>query len=247
MADALARLEARRHGKLSKSGPYGRNVGDTERWVSAVAGGAAAVYGLSRRSLPGVLLAAAGGGLLYRAVTGHSPTAAMLGITAGSRAGYPKEVQVRRAVTIQRPVEEVYRFWRSFENLPRFMHHLESVQVTGETRSHWVAKGPAGAKVEWDAEIINEQPNELIAWRSVEGSDINHAGSVRFEPAPGGRGTEVHVALNYNPPVGQVGRAIAKLFREDPEHQVSEDLRRFKQLMEAGELAHVEGQPSGRR
>ena len=133
---------------------------------------------------------------------------------------------------------EVYRFWRNFENLPRFMDHLESVAVIDEDRSHWVAKAPAGTKVEWDAVIHNEIEDELIAWRSLPGSEVNNAGSVHFEPTADGRGTEVRVILSYDPPAGKVGAAVAKLLGEEPSQQVEEDLRRFKQVMDAGETAN---------
>jgi Predicted integral membrane protein len=143
-----------------------------------------------------------------------------------------------KSITINRKPEEVYHFWRNFENLPRFMSHLESVHVIDERRSHWVAKAPAGMKVEWDAEITEDRPNELIAWRSLEGTDVENSGSVRFASAPGGRGTEVKVSILYNPPGGAIGAGIAKLFGEEPEQQIKGDLRRFKQVMETGEVVH---------
>jgi uncharacterized membrane protein len=145
-------------------------------------------------------------------------------------------VRVTRSVVINRPPEELYDYWHRFENLPRFMRHLESVRVTGEGRSHWAAKAPGGATVEWDAEVTEDRPNELIAWRSLEGSDVSNAGSVRFERAPGGRGSLVRVEMSYDPPGGVVGAAIAKLTGEEPGQQVASDLRRFKQLMETGEV-----------
>jgi uncharacterized membrane protein len=162
----------------------------------------------------------------------------------GARTGGP--IRVAQAVTINRSPEELYRFWRDFQNLPRFMKHLESVRVTGDRRSHWVAKGPAEMTVEWDAEITEDRPNELIAWRSLEGSDVDNIGSVRFERAPGGRGAIVRVEMQYNPPAGVVGATVARLLGKDPEWQIKNDLRRFKQLMEAGEVITTEGQPAGR-
>jgi uncharacterized membrane protein len=155
-------------------------------------------------------------------------------------------MRVQQAITINRSPEELYKFWRDFKNLPRFMKHLEAVQVSNENRSHWVAKGPAGTTVEWDAEIIEDRPNEVIAWHSLEGADVDNTGSVRFERAPGGRGTTVRVRLQYNPPAGVIGASVAKLLGEDPEWQVKDDLRRFKQLMEAGEIITTEGQSAGR-
>jgi uncharacterized membrane protein len=150
-------------------------------------------------------------------------------------------VHVHEAITINRPLAEVYRFWHVFENFPTFMSHLESVETIDNHRSRWRAKGPAGLRVEWEAEIIGDRENEWIAWRSVEGSDIQHSGAVRFEHAPGARGTEVHVQLQYNPPAGVLGRTVARLFGEDPERQIRDDLRRFKQLLESGEVAISDG------
>ncbi|HMV86669.1 MAG TPA: SRPBCC family protein [Blastocatellia bacterium] len=155
-------------------------------------------------------------------------------------------IRVTKAVTINRSPEELYRFWRDFNNLPQFMNHLESVQVTDNNRSHWTVKAPAGTTVEWDAQIIEDQPNELISWHSVEGAQVENAGSVRFERAPAGRGTIVKVQLQYRPPAGVIGAAVAKLFGEDPEWQVKDDLRRFKQLMETGDIITTEGQSAGR-
>jgi uncharacterized membrane protein len=145
-------------------------------------------------------------------------------------------VYTKRSITVRRDPGEVYAFWRDFERLPTFMRHLESVRVTGERTSHWVAKGPAGKMVEWDAEIILDRPNELIAWRSVEGSDVFNAGTVRFTPAPGERGTEVRVDLAYDPPGGKIASKVAMLFRKEPGQQVQDDLRHFKQVLELGEV-----------
>ncbi|MEY4938331.1 MAG: hypothetical protein RIQ93_66 [Verrucomicrobiota bacterium] len=150
------------------------------------------------------------------------------------------------AITIDRPAEEIYRFWRNLENLPKFMHHLKSVTVSDDRHSHWVAKGPVGTDVEWDAEIIADTPNELIAWRSLPGATVDNAGTVRFESAPGGRGTVVRIALKYDPPAGALGATITKLFGEAPEKQIPVDLRRIKQLLETGEVTRTEGQSSGR-
>ena len=145
-------------------------------------------------------------------------------------------IRTKRSVTINRPLEEVYAFWRHFENLPRFMRHLVSVTETGDRRSHWVAKAPAGKAVEWDAEMTQDLPNELIAWRSLPGSKVYNAGDVRFVRAPGGRGTEVRVTIEYDPPFGKLGSKVAMLWREEPGQQVADDLRHFKQVMETGEI-----------
>jgi uncharacterized membrane protein len=172
-------------------------------------------------------------------------TGAVAGVTALDvicaeqlRSGLSDRATVVEAVTIDRPADELYRFWHNFENLPRFMNNLESVRVTGERRSHWVAKGPAGTPVEWDAEILEDRPNELISWRSLEGSEVENSGTVRFKPAPGNRGTEVQVELEYNPPGGLLGAGVAKIFGSAPEQLIKGDLSRFKQLMETGEVVH---------
>ncbi len=201
-------------------------------WAWLLGGGALAAFGISRKSVPGAALAAAGGLLVY----------------TGAKSMHGAEpVQVQRSVTINRPVEEVYRFWRNLENLPRFMSHLESVHVTGDRRSHWVARAPLGRNVEWDAEILDEKENAWIVWRSTEDASVPNTGSVQFRQAPGERGTEITVTLQYDPPAGKIGVTLAKLFGEEPEQQVREDLRHFKMLLEAGEIATTEGQPSGRR
>ena len=145
-------------------------------------------------------------------------------------------IRTKRSITISRPVEEVYAFWRDFENLPKFMRHLVSVIETGNGRSHWVAKAPAGESVEWDAETTEDRPNELIAWRSLPGSRVYNAGEVRFVRAPGDRGTEVRVVIEYDPPFGKLGSKVAMLWREEPGQQVADDLRHFKQVMETGEI-----------
>jgi uncharacterized membrane protein len=237
------------------------NVGDGERFISAAGGGALSIYGLKRGGFAGLLMAIAGGALIYRGATGHSNIYKALSVSTAKRKGLRASVKhgagikVEKSVTIDKPVEELFRFWSDFENLPRFLNHLESVRaisgpsnqsslaslasltsLTGRPSriSHWVARLPAGMKVEWDAEIINEAPNKLIAWRSLEGAGVPNAGSVRFERSPDGQGSEVKVAIEYAPPVGKIGSLLAKLFGEDPERRVAEDLRRFKLLMETG-------------
>jgi uncharacterized membrane protein len=144
------------------------------------------------------------------------------------------------------PPEEVYAFWRNLENLPRFMQHLESVRMTDERRSTWRARAPAGTTVEWEAETVEDRPNELIAWRSLPGSSVPNSGQVRFVPAAGNRGTEVHVELQYDPPGGKLGAVVAKLFGREPGQQVASDLRRFKQVLETGEVVHSDASIHGR-
>ena len=151
------------------------------------------------------------------------------------------EVSVERSITVNRPIEEVYGFWKNYANLPRFMRHLKSVETLGEKRTRWTARGPAGTTVSWDAETIADRDNEWLAWRSLENADVDNRGSVRFQRAPGDRGTEVRVHLQYSPPAGVLGRGIAWLFGEEPSQQIHEDLRRFKQLLETGEVPLSEG------
>jgi uncharacterized membrane protein len=225
------------------------NVGTGERWASLLGGGALAAYGLSRGTTGGVLLALAGGALAYRGYTGHCDVYQALGFSSAEhpeRTSIPsgQGVKFDESVTIMKPADELYRFWRRLENLPQVMRHLVAVTDLGGGKSHWVAKGLAG-NVEWDAEIITERENELIGWRSLEGSSIDTAGSVHFVKAPGSRGTEVRVSLSYIPPAGQIGDKIASFFSRDAESQVREDLRRFKRVMEAGSLPTTEGQPHG--
>jgi uncharacterized membrane protein len=181
--------------------------------------------------------------------------AAVAGITAldllaavlASRAATSRRRAFRASatVTVNRPADEVYRFWRDLENLPRFMYHLESVRADGDGRSHWTVRAPGGRRVEWDAEIVDDNLSELISWRSVKGARVPNAGRVRFARAAGGRGTEVRVDLVYAPPAGALGRAVAKLFGEEPGQQVRDDLRRFKQVIETGEVVRSDGSPEG--
>lgn len=163
-------------------------------------------------------------------------------IEAASRA-----INVEKSITVNRSPEDCYRFWRNFDNFPRFMKHLESVQVINESRSHWVAKAPVGTSVEWDADIIEDQLGKILSWRSAEGAEVPNSGTIRFETPPNGRGCIVRVHMQYHPPGGQAGVLIAKLFGEEPSLQIDSDLRRFKQLIETGEITTTQGQPSGPR
>lgn len=157
-----------------------------------------------------------------------------------------RDVHIETSIAIDKSPEELYAFWRDFTNLPLFMRNLESVTQLDSTRSHWIATAPAGTHVEWDAEIYNEKENALIAWRSLENADVTNAGSVRFQAGPEGHGTFVRVTMNYNPPAGAIGASVAKILGAEPEQLIKEDLRRLKQIMEAGEIATIDGQTSGR-
>ncbi|MBD2337285.1 SRPBCC family protein [Calothrix sp. FACHB-156] len=215
---------------------------EAERWASLISGGAMVLMGLKQGSLRGALTALAGGGLIYQGVTKQSTIQ-----QAQEIVGMSKPIKVEKTVTINKPAEELYRFWHDFEKLPTFMKHLKSVKVYDDKRSHWIANAPLGNSVEWDANILEDRENQFISWASVEGADVDNSGFVRFQKAPGDRGTEVKVVLEYNPPGGALAAVFAKLFGEEPEQQIGDDLRRFKMLMEAGEIATTEGQPTGKR
>jgi uncharacterized membrane protein len=228
--------------RIANENVDGKNIGNAERWISAAAGGALIAYGLRRRSRSGTALALSGGALLLRGALGKSLIYRVLGInTAQDKAkelvgSLPKEqFRIENVIVIDRPAEEVYRFWRNFENLPRVMDHLQSVRSIDGRRSHWVAKAPAGMHMEWDAEITDENENRFIAWRSLEGSEIRNEGAVLFEPIADGAGCELRVSLEYQQPGGKAGKAFAKLFGKDPQGMIEKDLARLKVLMESGE------------
>ena len=230
---------------------YKPNISATARLASTVAGAALAVAGYKRANKAlGVL----GFGLLARGASGWCPVTAAVDPYASSmdptrrHLGGSHGIIVEDAITIYRPVSEVYSYWRNLENLPRFMAHLEEVQVIDRFHSHWTARGPLGVRVEWDAEVINDIPPTLLSWKSVGQSDVVSAGSVRFKPA-GEHATQVRVKLQYDPPAGRVGATVAWLLGEDPQHQIAEDLRGFKQLLEAGEVTASEyrATPSSQR
>jgi uncharacterized membrane protein len=229
------------------------NMSITERQISAMGAAALGLIAGRQRSLISIPLAAASLMLLYQAVTGHSPlndaldrNSAVLSERHAVSVPHQQGIHVVESITILRPRADLYAYWRSFENFASLFSNLKSVQVMPGNRSHWTANGPAGTSLEWDAEIINEVPNEVIAWRSLEGAVVPNAGSVRFRDAPADRGTEVTVTLEYSPPGGQLARAAAALFGKEPHVQVAGDLRRFKALMEIGEIPTNTG-PHGRR
>ncbi|TVR68131.1 MAG: SRPBCC family protein [Sphaerobacteraceae bacterium] len=206
------------------------NEVDTQGWAPVIGGGALVALGLSRRSLSGLLLASAGGLLLYRGLTPR-----------------PSVMRTGASITVNRSPEELYTFWRDLENLPTVMHNLVSVKEIDKTRSHWTAKTFGGATIEWDAEIADEEPNHYIAWKSEHDAPIRTYGVVKFEPAPGNRGTEVNLILKYSMPLGILGAADAAAMGVDPSQQARQDLQRFKQYMETGEIATTSGQPAGER
>ena len=217
----------------------GRRVSlhELERWTSLAAASAVIAYGFSRRTVPGVVLAVAATPIAYKGIVGRWPfnNGHAADDTRSALAG-SKGIHVRESIRLETPVAEVYRFWRNLENLPRFLTHLERVTELGDGRSHWVANGPAGVNVEWDAEIINEVENKVIGWRSLPGSDVTTAGSVNFSTVRGGRATQLSVNLQYAPPAGRAGAIVAMLFGAEPSQTIREDLRHVKQLLEAGEV-----------
>ena len=218
------------------------NVGRTERNVSIAVGALLGVAGLRQPlTVRGLVEIGLGAALIHRGISGNCALYKALGISTaasleeGSAAPeeyYTRSIHVQHQVTILKPASELFQYWRQLENLPRFMEHLKDVRRVDEKRSHWVAKGPMSSSIEWDAEIINEEQDRLIAWRSVGDAMVDNSGSVRFLEA-GDRGTEVQVTLDYIPPAGRIGAGVAKLFGEEPDQTVKEDLRRFKTLMEA--------------
>lgn len=214
-----------------------QNVELPERIGSIAAGAGLIIYGLSRRNWGGVLLALLGGSLLHRGSTGYCALYHRLGINSrqlNTETGVPgnKGIKVEQTVRIARPAQEIYRFWRNLENIPRFFQHVESVTPIDDRRSHWVVKGPAGTNVEWTAQIVTDHEGELISWESLPGAQVQNAGSVRFQRAVGDA-TDVKVTLQYQPPAGVIGAAVAKLFGEAPDQQLTEDLGRLKQLLES--------------
>jgi uncharacterized membrane protein len=215
------------------------SVGAAEKSLALGLGAGLLLVAASRRSAIGACLALSSAPLLYRGITGRWPDVInghsqpdSTKTALGGRRG----VHVRESVRLEVPVADVYRFWRRLDNLPRFMTHLIRVTETPGGHSHWVAAGPAGLAVEWEAEVINEIENKVLAWRSLPGSDVVTAGSVNFDAARGGRSTQVSVHLQYAPPAGKAGALVASLFGHEPSQTVREDLRHFKQLLEAGEI-----------
>ena len=238
-----------------------KNVSDSERAVSAAVGGLFVASGLKKRGVGGLALALIGAELLRRGATGHCMLYDAIGFngenavmgdgtrrddlrSAAATVNARKSVKIERTVTIRKPAREMYEFWRNFSNLPQVLDHLESVSDLGGGRSHWVAKGPAGTRVEWDSEIVNDIPGELIAWKTVGEPDVSHAGSVHFKSI--GLDTEVKLVMDYEPPAGRLVAVAAKVMGESPDQKIRSDLKRLKMLFETGEVATTVGQTSGR-
>lgn len=231
-----------------------KNVSDTERIISAAGGSALIAYGIKRADWLGALLSVVGGGLALRGATGHCQVYDALEVDTNKKPLFGKQsvkswfdtqTEVVKSITINKSPAELYNYWHNFENLPRFMNHLESVKVLDEKRSEWTAKAPLGTHVSWNAVITEDVSNEKISWSSFGESDIKNSGKVEFLPTVE-RGTEVKVTIRYEPPAGKLGEIAAYFLTEEPNTQVAEDLRRFKRLIETGEIITVEGQSSGR-
>lgn len=229
------------------------NISRKERDISLVGGLTFLVIALMRPKKLGLFMGPLGLNLLYRGLTGHSWIYSLFGI---NRAVHDEEMNISvphqqgirttSSITINRPPNEVYAFWRDFSNLPQFMPHLEAVITQNATLSHWKVRGPVGMNIEWDAEIINDVANEVIGWRSLENPYVDHAGSVRFKPAPANQGTEVSVEMEYLPIGGKISAVINALVGTSPEQQIRDALIRLKQVLEVGEIATIEEQTSAR-
>ncbi|HYO53034.1 SRPBCC family protein, partial [Archangium sp.] len=225
-------------------GTKGVNVSPGERVLSVAVGLGMVAYGLRRRTVPAILVALVGGSILHRGLTGRSRALALMGMTEVE--GEPG-VAFELSTTILRPREELYHAWRDFERHPRFIPHLLSVRNLESHKSHWVYQGPAGTLLEWDSQVTEDRPGERIEWKTLPGSKLEHTGTIRFEDAPGGRGTVVHLALRYHVPGGRATAIIAKLLGDEPKQHLARGLRQFKQFLETGEVATVDSQPHGKR
>jgi uncharacterized membrane protein len=219
------------------------NVASMERWASVVAGSGLVWMGLRRRSVPGLGVAALGSALLERGLTGSCRVYRKLGIDT---AAPPDLLRIMDVIQVSAPPDEVYAFWRDFENLPLFMRHVESVTPEPDGRSRWVAKFTGGPPVSWQAEVVEDVPGQLLAWRSLPGSDVDNAGTITFTELPGGRGTGVRVDILYRPPAGRLGEPLARLLSPLLREQIHADVRCFKAMIETGEVPTTDGQPSAR-
>ena len=220
------------------------DLGQPERLVSTAAGGLLLLYSLRNPTPLNLVLGAVGAGLIYQGTVGRNVVETVR--TGQPLVAEPNGLRVKKSMTVNRSPDELYAFWRDLENLPRFMKHVRSVQRHGNGRSHWVVAGPRGTVFKWDAQITVDRPNEMIAWQTVPGSSVDHRGYVKFVPAPGSRGTEVHVALEYQPPGGEAGKLLGSLLGGITEQEIQEQIRNFKSIMEAGEIPTIKGQTSGR-
>ena len=205
-----------------------RNWSPAARFVGGLGGGSLLTWGLSHRGVPGLLSTVLGSLLTLRSIT-NIELKRLTGV-GGGRLGFA----LHKDILVYAPVEEVFAFWRAMENFPRFMTHVAEVRTSGGDRSHWRVRGPAGISFEWDAIVTRLLPNQVLAWKSVEGSTVEHSGVIHFEPAHGGRATRLDIRMNYTPPAGALGHVFARLLGADPKKQMDDDLLRFKSLLETG-------------
>jgi uncharacterized membrane protein len=233
--------------RISSRKPADVNISSGEQKLSVIAGGLLTLSALRHSPKSALTLLALGGTLLYRGLTGHCPLYQRLGISP--QEGFAsRAIEIDESLTINKPRAEVYGFWQNLENLPKFMHHLISVTRTGDNTTHWIARAPRDfTTVEWDAETLEQRTNEVIAWRSLPDADIHNTGRVEFADAAGGRGTQLRVRILYQPPAGPLGAAAAGLLNPVLSSMIKQELRRLRSLLETGEIATTEGQPSGRR
>ncbi len=240
--ESLAKIPGMAQIDPMPSGSSKINVGESERIISVAGGALLATIGLRRGSLGGALLAVIGGVLVFRGASGYCPINEAIGRNTAEGKSETDVIEFSEVVTINKPREEVYKYWRKLENLPKFMTHLQSVTQLDEKRSHWVAPIPGTEKfenfgnVEWDAEIIEEDENSRLAWRSMPGASIDNSGEVRFTDAPQGRGTELHATIKYRPPQGAVGELASKLLNPVFKNMVEGDIKRFKRLLETNSI-----------
>lgn len=235
---------------VSSAGSAG--VGQVERMASAVLGGTLLTLGLGRRTLGGTAIALASGELLYRGIRGRRHVLRALGLgSTGAREQHEPEAQaeppeVRRTLTIGKSAEELSRFWREPENLSRIMGHFAEVTALGPDRMHWRVHGPWGKSLAWDTQIVEEHPGELLRWESLEGAELPNQGTLHFRPAPGNWGTEVTLHIRFEPPGGALGEAVMKRLSIVPSLLALRALRRFKSLVETGEIPTTAHNPSAR-
>jgi len=240
--ESLAKLPGMAQIDPLPSGSSKINVGENERVLSVAGGALLAAIGLSRGSLGGALLAVIGGVLVFRGASGYCPINEAIGRDTAEGKAETDVIEIAEVITINKPREEVYKYWRKLENLPKFMTHLQSVSQLDDKRSHWVAPIPGTetfenfGNVEWDAEIVEEEENSRLVWRSVPGASIDNSGEVRFTNAPQGRGTELHAVIKYRPPQGMVGEVASKLLNPIFKKMVESDIKRFKHLLETNSI-----------
>ena len=230
-----------------RSGPE-VNVGPIQRGASVLAGAALVTIGLRRRTLGGAVLALAGADLLYRGATGYCHVLGALGLDTANRDGgtaAPAAVEIQRSLTVQQPREEVYRRWRDPQSQTLVWSHFATITNATDQGAHWRVEGPLGRALEWDTQIVEERDGKLIRWRSTSG-DLPNEGTVEFRDAPGELGTEITLRVRFDPPAGRLGEAVARLLDDPPKLVLAKALRRFKSLVETGEIASTERNPSGR-